>query len=517
METDDYLTIEPSKSKDSRKNRKRVDTRKGSRRKCAVVGCNFSRQSAFDHERLHSLKTSKGKNLLEELQQHVHIELRESPLFICSRHLERRVESLSKHSRAKVDMTASASPDVTNRGANWSRLIGAQPSQPGQSSFSESPSKKRSPGRQLEKSPPKKQRLQSQSQAALARIIKKQEKEIELLKQRLQEEKARLPTVSPLDGISINCLFREKDQASRWTGISDLDSLFEKMAPTLALGKRQITALNDEKIGIRGLFNMALVWMRRGLSLEELSCLGSPKVASSRLHAMVSAMLPWAKQQIKFHSVEDWKAADNFMSTSRVQTQTIRQQYPDQVFYFVDGSYTPVWEPMSDSVGRKLLWQHKHQCHALGWWVLVDPTGRCVFASHVYAASIGDKEAWNKSNVIGTFQAFYKDQVFGPIRPSIGGDKAYPRIKLPTGVHLHTTKTSASRADLADPVRHVDSAIAPHRAVVERFIMRIKCWDILSNQPLISNQHFPFLTKLFHVIVALTNYELFTDKALLAI
>lgn len=105
------------------------------------------------------------------------------------------------------------------------------------------------------------------------------------------------------------------------------------------------------------------------------------------------------------------------------------------------------------------------------------PAGRVVYISDVYEGSRHDKTAWNKSNVRTQLQQFYPNAELSfngiTYTLSLGGDKAYPRIRRPPGWHIHTTKTSASAADASDPGCFVDPAIAVHRSVVEQCIGKI--------------------------------------------
>jgi hypothetical protein len=227
---------------------------------------------------------------------------------------------------------------------------------------------------------------------------------------------------------------------------------------------------------------------------------------------------------VKLPDGQEWGFVDNSLTTSRYSHSTCKESYPNKRFLVVDGSYTRVLVPDSDSVERMLLYHSKHKIHAFGWFIVCTVDGRIVYMSNCYEGSISDKESWEKNNIRALLNSHYPASLFKesfrengsfwtPFQPAIAGDKAYPRISLPNSSWcVHTTKTSASEADLSDPKRFVDPKISVHRAVVERGIGKIKKFGILRNMVFISNQTMDFMSDLLLVIAALSNWLNFTDR-----
>lgn len=319
--------------------------------------------------------------------------------------------------------------------------------------------------------------------------------------------------------IYFHCDFENEAQCKSWCGIQNVLSLWNDIEPLLSLSEYQNRALREDGISPQGFFNKLLMWLRKGLSLKELKGNMSKSTFSNRAKYFIQALKPWAMKMVCFPlTVESWMEANNGMKTSNVRKdETIRKLYPNQVFFFADGSYSQVSEPNLCSMSRRNFWNSKHNCHAVSYFILSDPTGRIVFTSKVYEGSVGDAEAWKSADMFGILKHSFPANFFSSqphITPSIGGDKAFPRVKIPDHWKLHTTRIKASKADLKDIKCVVDPNLAPHRSVVERSIGRLKRWKIWNNQSFLSVQSFSFLSDLLLITAALTNYELFVDRKL---
>ena len=291
------------------------------------------------------------------------------------------------------------------------------------------------------------------------------------------------------------------------------------MEPCLELTTQQLIGFENDSISPQVFFYRLLLWMRKGLSMNDLRGNMSKQTFSNRVHSFILALKNWALSLVTFPScIEAWMTANNGMKTSTVwKDQTIRSCYPSQSFFFVDGTCCPVSEPNLCPMSRQLFWNSKHSCHGICFFVLCDPSGQIVYSSQVYEGSIGDAEAWKNMTMDTLLKDKFPSSYFASepgITPSIAGDKAFPRIKIPDGWKLHTTRIKASKADLKDVKCVVDPNIAPHRSAVERVIMRIKKWRIWANDKFLSLQSFSFLSTLLLVTCAITNYERFIDKDL---
>lgn len=336
-----------------------------------------------------------------------------------------------------------------------------------------------------------------------------------------EEESLQLIEVSKpfTPNITFHCDFENPLHTRNWCGIANLSSLWKMVEPFIELSTQQTWALECDSLSPQLFFYRLLLWMRKGLSMNDVKGSMNKQTFSRRIHSFILALQTWALSLVSFpSSIEAWKAANNGMKTSQVRRdQTIRSCYPNQVFFFVDGTCCSVSEPNICSMSRQHFWNSKHSCHGVSFFVLCDPAGRIVFTSQVYEGSIGDAEAWKNEKMDSVLKDKFPSSFFeseSQITPTIAGDKAYPRIKIPDGWKLHTTRVKASKADLKDAKCVIDPKVAPHRSVVERVIMRIKKWKIWGKETFLSLQSLSFLSKLLLVTCALTNYEVFIDKQL---
>jgi hypothetical protein len=370
------------------------------------------------------------------------------------------------------------------------------------------------------------EQLESMSDDVNDDTIAELQKEVEALKaqvcsldEALKIASSTASSVNPSSEIHFHCSFENPSHTKSWCGISNVSALWNDVSSLISLSSKQVKGFAHSGISPQGFFNKFLIWMRRGLSLRDLCGNVKKHVFSRQLKRFVDSLVPWASSYVKFPSDLDvWMSSDNGMKTSTVRKdQTIRKLYPNQVFLFVDGSYFRVSEPHLCTMSRQLFWNSKHNCHAVSFFILVAPTGRVLYSSPIYEGSIGDGEAWRAQNMEEVLEANFPPSYFTShpdITPTVSGDKAFPRVKVPAQWKLHTTRLKASKADLKDIRCVIDPKIAPHRSVVERSIMRIKKWRVWSNEKFLSMQSLKFLSKLLLITCALTNYELFIDKGL---
>lgn len=199
----------------------------------------------------------------------------------------------------------------------------------------------------------------------------------------------------------------------------------------------------------------------------------------------------------------------------------------------------------------------KHGCSAYSYFVVVDATGRIVYCSTVEKGSMHDATAWDsalafppvvmdekladcvprndKLSFVAQLQAKYPTplrlavtdgdmELETAYQPCISGDKAYPKIDLPSGWHLYVTMTAeheevqveSTSAESylidGDCRRHKSPEIAQYRSVVERVIGAMKEFKVLMNVALLSQTPVVEIYKFVVVISALVNYNLAERK-----
>ena len=183
----------------------------------------------------------------------------------------------------------------------------------------------------------------------------------------------------------------------------------------------------------------------------------------------------------------------------------MKAEFPDVLFYFVDGTVVEVGES-GDVAFRRMLWNHKHQINALSFFILVAPNGRIVHASAVDCGSTHDKTAWEQSDAVQQLQKRYADPPAG-MRLAIGGDKAYPNITVPRGWYKYITKSGEKHAK-ADEGLVLSPSIAKHRAVVERSIGKLKDYLVL-HRALYLGYNVARVQKIVYILASLVNQEYF--------
>lgn len=508
-------------------------------RKCIVRGCEHVQGG--EGVRFHSLKSDAGAGYLALLQSKGTPfsvpEFKKSHL-ICNQHSKEKRQRLSKIAVISIDETEliknsiSAHSPTKRRPPRQRFLIPSKP----RDRFIPVPIPTGSACLDLNSAIP--QGEMDQLQSLQAELQKKEDelraareihqKEIDDLKRQfnaeLQQIRHDLLHYEPASVAKFVCDFSQQEHRVKWTGFQNLENLFLSTRDHLILSPRLMTSI-EERCGLQGVFFHFLIWLKHGgLRLSDFPRLGADRTVSHYFKAITEALVPWAHQQVKLPQIEEWAFRDNSLATSRYSHATCNETYPNKRFLVVDGSYTRVLVPETDSVERMLLYHSKHKVHAFGWFIVCTIDGRIVYVSNCYEGSISDKESWEKSDVRAQLNNQYpatsftetgRDMgpIWSPFRPSIAADKAYPRISLPNSAWcIHTTKTSASEADLNDPKRFIDPRISVHRAVVERAIGKIKRFGILNNRAFVSCQTMEFMSNLLLVICALSNWLNFVDR-----
>jgi len=304
-----------------------------------------------------------------------------------------------------------------------------------------------------------------------------------------------------------------------------------------ALGIKDHAALFLEKgVGdsliVRGweakeLFKYGLLWARQGLTFEDLGLYLNmdPTTSSRRMEDWIDCLYPWAKKQILFPNLQEWILNN---------PEKLREQFPNHLFFFVDGTVIKIWTP-SDPESRRNHYNNKHGYCAWVFFIVVDPCGHILFLSKLDIGHKHDSTHWNESKVVKLLTSQFASS--DDWTYCIGGDKAYPNISLPPDWHLFVTMTaeeldqsavsfpehdvgttaSESSDEGHDAThddgrnqkinRHKSPKIAKWRSVVERSIGAIKKWKILENFDFLSRVEGDKLLKLLHVICALVNWE----------
>lgn len=146
----------------------------------------------------------------------------------------------------------------------------------------------------------------------------------------------------PSKVLHLHANFSKPEHCSEWTGIRHLSNLFVLVLPSLLqyIPSRQRTELAKLEGGIQGVFNSFMVRMWKGLQLKNFKHLGKPEVVSRRFRVILHALAQWARTYISFPTAEQWVADTNNLD--------ILNTNPSKLFFFVDGSYTQVYEPNLD-------------------------------------------------------------------------------------------------------------------------------------------------------------------------
>jgi hypothetical protein len=166
----------------------------------------------------------------------------------------------------------------------------------------------------------------------------------------------------------------------------------------------------------------------------------------------------WPSLQLFLPNENDWLAAHD---------HAIRESYPDYLFYFVDGTVIQCYDAHDVKTHRQ-LYNTKHGLCGFCFWILVTPNGRIVYVSDLFEGSKHDKTMWDESTIVQELEATCRNRVQTNLNLAIGGDKAYPNIKIPNNWHIFITKSGESQDNPVEERFHAASDIAMYRSVVER-------------------------------------------------
>ncbi len=191
-------------------------------------------------------------------------------------------------------------------------------------------------------------------------------------------------------------------------------------------------------------FDYGLLWARQGCSFQELgfyiSCLGSVScltnlldkdrtTAARRMEQWIDCVYPCALNQIQLQSLPLW-----ILHTP----EELREQFPNCLFFFVDGTILKMWTP-DEAKLRRAAYNNKHGCFSWSFFIVVDAVGHIVYLSNLELGARHDATAWNMSTVVSELENFY--EASEPWVFCIGGDKAYPNIDLPDNWEVSYVKS----------------------------------------------------------------------------
>jgi hypothetical protein len=287
-----------------------------------------------------------------------------------------------------------------------------------------------------------------------------------------------------------------------WLGVENPIPLFEKW-------KGMVRSKWDPSF----LFSCFMVWMRRGMTFQFLSHFVGKNECTLRrqFYRTIEDLEPWAKEQIKWPTLEMWKLKHN---------EKLRNAYPKTLFFWVDGTVIKMWCP-KDTKTARVFYNKKHGHHSYVFFVAVTPDGEIVYVSECMGGTEHDKTHWNNSTAPDELKGRYTSDEF---TFSTSGDKAYKGMRRPQGFHNHVTMTGLLEEDDEEEEEGevkdewwrgnytCDAGIARFRAVVERTIGAIKKWLVLMNVALITKISYTLMQKLVVLCCALTNHQLRNNK-----
>lgn len=224
-----------------------------------------------------------------------------------------------------------------------------------------------------------------------------------------------------------------------WLGTSSFDRLWASLGWEDArqkTGPRAVFTLRER-------LALCLVWMRRGYTFNGLSKLcGLGRTQTTKIcKKILKRLLPWARLQISFPSLETWAAR---------QDPEFAARYPNTYMFFVDGTVIRIYS-YSIPVLRRMSWNPKHKFASKTFTILVSADGGIVFVTPVTMGKVHDRDAWNMSGVSRKLIEAYVEQMReirggADISLAICGDKGYPDIAVPELWKLYLTKSAEKEA-----------------------------------------------------------------------
>lgn len=364
------------------------------------------------------------------------------------------------------------------------------------------------------------------------------QKEVAELKEHIKKLELRISELQAPPSILRIALSKCKDptqftkETKNWLGVADFQHFFSLIRPLL-----QSCGLNRPAWHPFNFAECMMAWIRQGFRLKCVSYLLQPSrdvsTMKRALKNFLRELFPWALTQIRYPTLQQWKES---------HSPDILMTFPNRLFYFVDGTILEVWTP-SDIAKNRNRYNTKHACPSISFFVVVDPMGRIVYLSPIGPGNYHDATAWNeafefpghlmgkdgmleireeKKLITQLEEQYPKPWSIGESEfvLTVGGDKAYPEIDLPSGWNVFVTMTAEHQAiekpkssDSTylinnDNRRKKSPELAKYRAVVERVIGAMKKFKILLNVEFISQIKDDMLHKLLYLIAAIVNYNL---------
>src|SRR3989338_1591749 len=387
---------EVEKEKMAKERNKRHRPRK---HQCIVLGC----YSTGADTQFHRVNTKGGQALLEKiLQKGWEVKSTAKSSRICSRHSTKPPGSY---------LTTNAAINSTIETADRHNSTVEALNRKQRKTVTRSPSPKPSPKQRCTPSRSHSIPASATENEELQVKLLLREAEISLLKEKITELQQKLESqperrFQNLElGLNPTGNFSDPKDAKYWTGIERLDDLWQIVEPVLS---QQLTPLqklsisNGEKKRYSALkehFFALLVWLRRGLRLSDFT--GNTKVAktkkSVKLHFfwIIDALSEWTKGEVYLPTVTEWMSVNNRMTTGRGQG-TIREEYPNNLFLFVDGSVIDAYKP-SDADGKSRHFNSKHKKHCRAFTILASAEGKIRWITRAYDGGVHDVNAWHYS------------------------------------------------------------------------------------------------------------------------
>lgn len=243
-----------------------------------------------------------------------------------------------------------------------------------------------------------------------------------------------------------------------------------------------------------------LMWLRKGYSYQTLAsmCGYSESGVEEILTRMTSLFVAWRKKfnLVTLPSIAEWKIHNSDHLKNH-------RKYSRTLFMFVDGTVIEMEKPGEYRFQRE-SWNTKHQINSWSFFILVLPDGYISYISEIETGSMHDKTQWDQSDASDLLAEKYpnKKNQLGATKFAIGGDKAYPKMRVPPNFQVHITK-SGDTQDTQDSDIHFSTEICAPRAVVERSIGAMKTFRLLDNKVLLSHVtnvelYVPIIANLFN-------------------
>lgn len=115
-------------------------------------------------------------------------------------------------------------------------------------------------------------------------------------------------------------------------GLKDFNALFNEKGVGSSL---KVANWNSKE-----LFKYGLLWARQGMTFDDLGLYVNRDATtmSRRMDDWINALYPWAKTQIQFPSLPEWILH---------HPEKLRSQFPNHLFFFVDGTVLKVCSYLS--------------------------------------------------------------------------------------------------------------------------------------------------------------------------